>query len=75
MKDVDEPPFLQPPVLLDALSAEQRGAVNHLVRGVSSSCPHRFDTGFVPAANFDRDSNIVTQNPPLISGREQEATR
>ena len=26
------PPFLQPPVLLDALSEEQRGAVNHLVR-------------------------------------------
>ena len=46
MKDVDEPPFLQPPpVLLDALSPEQRGAVNHLVRGVSSSRPNRFDTG------------------------------
>jgi|SoimicmetaTmtHMA_FD_contig_31_18158372_length_403_multi_3_in_0_out_0_1 hypothetical protein len=45
MKDVDEPPFMKPPpVLLDALSAEQRGAVNHLVRGASSSCPHRFDT-------------------------------
>ena len=28
-----------PPVLLDALSGEQRGAVNHLVRGVSSSLP------------------------------------
>jgi hypothetical protein len=54
MKDVDEPPFMKPPpVLLDALSAEQRGAVNHLVRGASSSCPHRFDTGFVPTANPD----------------------
>jgi hypothetical protein len=61
-------------VLLDALSAEQRGAVNHLVRGASSSCPHRFDTGFVPTANPDRDSIIVTRNSPLISGREQEAT-
>jgi hypothetical protein len=40
MKDVDETLLLQPsPVLLDVLSAEQRGAVNHLVRGVSSSCP------------------------------------
>ena len=40
MKDVDEPPFMKPPpVLLDALSAEQRGAVNHVVRGVSSKLP------------------------------------
>jgi hypothetical protein len=40
MKDVAESPFLQPsPVLLDALSAEQRGAVNHVVRGVSSKLP------------------------------------
>jgi hypothetical protein len=39
MRDVAEPPFLQPsPVLLDALSAEQRGAVNHVVLDVSSSC-------------------------------------
>ena len=36
-ENVNEPPFLQPPpVLLDALRAEQRGAVNHLMRGVSS---------------------------------------
>ena len=76
MKDVAEPPFLQPsPVLLDALSAEHRGTVNHILRGVSSSCPHRFDTGFVPTANPDRDSIIMTWNSPLISGREQEACR
>ena len=67
MKDVDETLLLQPsPVLLDVLSAEQRGAVNHLVRGVSSSWPHRFDTGFVSTPNPDRDSIIVTRNAPLI---------
>ena len=67
MKDVAEPPFLQPsPVLLDALSSEQRGAVTHVVRGVSSSRPHRFDTGFVSTPNPDRDSIIVTRNAPLI---------
>ena len=68
MKDVAEPPFLQPsPVLLDALSAERRGAVNHVVLDVSSSCAHRFDTGFVPTAKSDRDAIIVTRNSPLIS--------
>ena len=37
------------------------------MRGVSSSCPNRFDTGFVPTANPDRDCIIVTRNSPLIS--------
>jgi hypothetical protein len=35
-------------------------------RGVSSSWPHRFDTGFVSTPNPDRDSIIVTRNAPLI---------
>ena len=37
------------------------------MRGVSSSCPHRFDAGFVPTAKPDRDAIIVTRNSPLIS--------
>jgi hypothetical protein len=34
---------------------------------MTNSCPHRFDTGFVPTANPDRDAIIVTRNSPLIS--------
>ena len=34
---------------------------------MSHGCPHRFDTGFVPTANPDRDAIIVTRNSPLIS--------
>ena len=37
------------------------------MRGASSSCPHRFDAGFVPTAKPDRDAIIVTRNSPLIS--------
>ena len=37
------------------------------MRGVSSSCPRRFDAGFVPTAKPDRDAIIVTRNSPLIS--------
>ena len=67
-ENVNEPPFLQPPpVLLDTRSPNSAGRSITLLRGVSSSCPRRFDAGFVPTAKPDRDSIIVTRNSPLIS--------
>jgi hypothetical protein len=60
-ENVNEPPFC------NRRRRWRRGAVNHLVRGVSSICPHRFDAGFVPTAKPDRDAIIVTRNSPLIS--------
>jgi hypothetical protein len=36
-------------------------------RKMSYECPHRFDTGFIPTANYADDHIIVTRNSPLIS--------
>jgi len=40
---------------------------------MSCECPHRFDTGFIPTADYADDHIIVTRNPPL--SRKQETTR
>ena len=39
----------------------------HSNSSVSDTCPHRFDNDFVPTANPQDDSIIVTRNSPLIS--------
>ena len=36
-------------------------------RKVSYESPHRFDTGFIPTADYADDHIIVTRNSPLIS--------
>ena len=36
-------------------------------RKMSYECPHRFDTGFIPTADYAEDHIIVTRNSPLIS--------
>jgi hypothetical protein len=36
-------------------------------RKTSYESPHRFDTGFIPTADYSDDHIIVTRNSPLIS--------
>ena len=36
-------------------------------RTLSRESPHRFDTGFIPTADYADDHIIVTRNSPLIS--------
>ena len=40
---------------------------NRTPRTLSRECPHRFDTGFIPTADYADDHIIVTRNSPLIS--------
>ena len=40
---------------------------NRTPRTLSRECPHRFDTGFIPTADYADDRIIVTRNSPLIS--------
>ena len=40
---------------------------NRTPRTLSRECPHRFDTGFIPTADYADDHIIVTRNSPLLS--------
>ena len=44
-------------------------------RKVSYESPHRFDTGFIPTADYADDHVIVTRNSPYLSRKQETARR